>query len=390
MIEIIKKRNCSGCHACSNVCPKQCITMTEDSEGFLYPQIDEDKCVNCGLCEKVCPIINVPKALDNTILAYACKNRDNGARDLSSSGGVFSLMCNYVISKKGVVFGAAFDESFSVSHMYAETLEECEKFRGSKYVQSKIGDSYIKAKQFLDSERVVLFSGTPCQIAGLEAFLIKKYENLIMIDIACHGVPSPSVYKKYIDLLEEKNKSKISSISFRDKSTGWSKYSFRVDFENGNKAKEIGCNNIYMKGFLSDIYLRPSCYECKFKKPVTSADVTLADYWGIQKIHPDFDDDRGASLVLVNTKRGQDIIKNISSHIDIIKTDLEYAVSCNPCIARPVKYNCKRDEFFNEFHKNDIEKIIHKYTKFGLSKRIYRKTRGILSRISNFSHKFPQ
>lgn len=383
MIEIIKKQNCSGCHACSNVCPKQCITMTEDSEGFWYPQIDEDKCVNCGSCEKVCPIINVPKQLDCKIVAYACKNRYEDDRDMSSSGGVFSLMCKYVISQKGVVFGAAFDESFSVSHMHAETSEGCEKFRGSKYVQSKIGDSYIKAKQFLDSERVVLFSGTPCQIAGLETFLRKKYKNLIMIDIACHGVPSPSVYKKYVDLLEEKNKSKISSISFRDKSTGWSKYSFRVDFKNGAKLNEIGCNNTYMKGFLSDIYLRPSCYECKFKKPVTSADVTLADYWGVQKIHSDFDDDKGTSLVLVNTKIGEELIRNISSNMDIIKTDLEYASNCNPCIEKPVKYNSKRDEFFNEFHNNDIEKTIYKYTKVGLSKRIYRKIRGVLSRVSS-------
>ncbi|MGG7147408.1 Coenzyme F420 hydrogenase/dehydrogenase, beta subunit C-terminal domain [Clostridium butyricum] len=383
MIEITKKQNCSGCHACSSICHKQCITMTEDNEGFLYPQIDKKKCVNCGLCEKVCPIINVPKELDNTIVAYACKNKNDSDRSASSSGGIFSLMCRYAISKRGVVFGAAFDENFSVSHMYAETLEECEKFRGSKYVQSRIGDSHIKAKQFLESGRVVLFSGTPCQIAGLEAFLIKKYENLIMIDIACHGVPSPSIYKKYVDSLEEKNKSKIASISFRDKSTGWSKYSFRVDFENGDKVKEFGYNNVYMKGFLSDIYLRPSCYECKFKKPVTSADITLADYWGIQKIHPDFDDDRGASLALVNTRRGQDIIKNISSNMDIIETDLEYAINCNPCIVRPVKYNSKRDKFFNEFHKNNIEKTICKYTKVELSKKIYRKTRGILIRVKN-------
>lgn len=381
MIEIIKKQNCSGCHACSNICPKQCITMTEDNEGFLYPKIDKKKCINCGLCEKACPIINVPKQLDDKIVAYACKNIDDGYRDVSSSGGVFSLMCKYTISKKGVVFGAAFDESFSVNHMYAETLEECKKFMGSKYVQSKIGDSYIKAKQFLDNKRVVLFSGTPCQIAGLEAFLTKKYGNLIMIDIACHGVPSPRVYKKYVNSLEEKNKSRISSISFRDKSTGWNQYSFRVDFKNGYRVKEIGYNNIYMRGFLSDIYLRPSCYECKFKKPVTSADITLADYWGVQKIHPNFDDDRGVSLVLVNTIRGQDIFQNICSNMDIIETDLEYAISCNPCIVRAIKYKSKRDQFFNEFNKKDIEKTIHKYTKIGINKKIYRKIRGVFSKL---------
>ena len=254
MIKINEKKDCMGCHGCYNICPKSCITMESDSEGFWYPKVDEDKCIECGLCEKVCPIINPIKEMDYRIIAFACKNKDNEVRKLSSSGGVFSLLCNYVISKNGVVFGAAFDKEFNVRHMFAETLEECEKFRGSKYVQSKIGDTYIEAKKFLDKGRLVLFSGTPCQISGLESFLMKKYENLIMVDIACHGVPSPLVYKNYIKLLEEKNKSHMNSLSFRDKSTGWSKYSIKVDFNNGMNFKERGSDNIYERIFEGYIF----------------------------------------------------------------------------------------------------------------------------------------
>ncbi|MBY6917964.1 4Fe-4S dicluster domain-containing protein [Clostridium botulinum] len=381
MINISKKRDCSGCYGCANICPKQCISMKSDNEGFWYPKIDKDKCINCGLCEKVCPIINKSTDEKNDIISYACKNKDNKTRNTSSSGGIFSLLCNCVISKNGVVFGAAFNKEFEVNYMYAETVEQCEKFKGSKYVQSKIGNTYRQAKEFLDSGRIVLFSGTPCQISGLDSFLMKKYENLIMIDIACHGVPSPLVYKNYIESLENNNNSNISLFSFRDKSTGWKNYSLKVDFNNKKQVKEIGYNNIYIKGFLNDIYLRPSCYECKFKKPTTSADITLADYWGVQNIHPEFDDDKGTSLVLVNSKKGQDLFNEISHNMDFIKTDLDYAIRNNPCIVRPVKYNPKREKFFSEMNDNNIEKIIHKYTKVTFTQKVKRKTFGALRKI---------
>lgn len=381
MIKLIKKQDCSGCHACANVCPKQCISMKSDNEGFCYPQIDKDKCINCNLCEKVCPIINIPNKVNDKITAYACKNKDNETRNTSSSGGVFSLLCDYVISQNGIVFGAAFDENFNVKHIYAEELKECERFRGSKYVQSKIGDTYTKAKKFLDNGKIVLFSGTPCQISGLDSFLMKKYENLIMVDVACHGVPSPLVYKKYIKSLEEKNKSKVSFLSFRDKSTGWSKYSFIVDFKDGKKIKEIGSDNIYMKGFLSDIYLRPSCYDCRFKKPITSADITLADYWGIQNIHQEFDDDKGVSLVLVNTKKGQDILEKISSNMKVIKTDIEYAMENNPYIVGSVKYNKNRDKFFKLIEKEDLESSIIKSITNTFIQKVKCKIRSSLGKI---------
>lgn len=383
MITITKKEECCGCHACSNKCPKQCITMKVDNEGFWYPDIDKDICINCGMCEKVCPIIHNENIERKKSISYACKNNDNNVRKTSSSGGVFTLLCENVIKAGGVVFGACFDENFDVKHMYAETLIECEKFKGSKYVQSKIGNTYEQTKRFLDDGRLVLFSGTPCQISGLEAFLMKKYNNLISVDIACHGVPSPMVYKSYLEILKNKNNSEVSSLSFRDKSVSWKTYNFKACFKNNKEFNEVAGNNIYMKGFLSDIYLRPSCYDCKFKKPVTSADLTLADYWGVQNIHPEFDDDKGTSLILVNTQKGQDIFNKISIDMDVLKTDLDYALSNNQSIVRPVKRNTKREKFFRELRDNNLEKVITKYTEPDFMEKVKEKGLRILRKIKN-------
>ena len=193
MIEIIDKAKCCGCHACDNVCPKNCIKIIIDEEGFLYPKINKDICISCNLCEKVCPLIN---SIDNNefkSIAYACKNRNEQVRINSSSGGIFFLLCEEVINKNGVVFGATFDDNFNVKHSFTETLEECKAFRGSKYVQSSIGDMYKHAKRFLDQDRTVLFTGTQCQIKGLNIFLGKSYKNLLTVDVICHGVPSQSI-----------------------------------------------------------------------------------------------------------------------------------------------------------------------------------------------------
>ncbi|MDM0859164.1 Coenzyme F420 hydrogenase/dehydrogenase, beta subunit C-terminal domain [Clostridium perfringens] len=374
MINITNKANCHGCHACQSICPKSCISMEEDEKGFWYPKVNKELCVNCNLCEKVCSVINIPKRSNKLSIAYACKNKDNNERLNSSSGGVFIELCKYVLNNNGVVFGAAFDKEFNVIHDWSETLDGCNKFRGSKYVQSKIGEVYKISKKFLDEGRVVLFTGTPCQIAGLDKYLMKKYENLILLDIACHGVPSPLVYRKYINNIKRMNKSKIKNINFRDKSTGWKNYKFKIEFECGEFIQKNN-ENLYMNGFLQDLYLRDSCYQCKFKKPITSADITLADYWGIEKIHPDFDDDKGTSLILVNTEKGNNIFEIISNDIDNIKTDYEYAVKCNPSIIMPANYNKKIDKFFYDVNKGnyDLEKVIKNYTKVSFIRQFKRK-----------------
>ena len=382
MIEIRDKRNCSGCHGCYSICPKMCISMESDNEGFKYPVVDKKSCINCGLCEKVCPIIQEINIVDD-IIAYACKNKDLETRLSSSSGGVFYILAEYVIKNKGVVFGAKFNKNLEVEHDWSKTLEGCSKFKGSKYIQSNINSNYKKAKEFLEEGTLVLFSGTPCQISGLKKFLRKEYKNLICVDIACHGCPSPLVFKKYKEVLEKEFNSKINKFSFRNKKNGWKSYKISINFDNGEEKVEQAQHNIYIKGFLQDLYLRPSCYECKFKKPYTHADITLADYWGVQNIHPKIDDDKGVSLVLINSENGKDIFSKISNNLDILKTDLNYAMNNNVCIISPVKYNKKREKFFNEIQSKDIESLIEKNIRISLMKKVNIKIYSIISKIKS-------
>jgi len=387
VIKIVEKSKCNGCHGCMNVCPKGCISMESDNEGFLYPKIYEEKCINCNLCEKVCPIINNPKTGTVNTIAYACKNNNEQARKTSSSGGVFTLLCEEVIKRGGVVFGAAFDENFDVKHMYAETIQECEKFKGSKYVQSKIENTYKQARSFLNDKRFVLFSGTQCQIKGLNLFLTKDYNNLITSEIICHGVPSPKVFKLYKGNLKNKYNSNIKDIRFKDKVLGWNKSSYVTEFENNEVHSKPLNEDIYMKGFLSDLYLRPSCYECRAKNFSSNSDISLADYWGVERKHPEFDDDKGTSLVVVNTKKGKDIFEKISCNMEVIKTDIEYAIENNPCIVRPVKYNEKRKKFFKLIAKKELEYSIIKCITPTFGQKMKWKTRAGLGEIKRIIKK---
>lgn len=383
MIEIIDKGKCCGCHGCTNICPKSCISMEVDNEGFWYPKVDKNLCIDCHLCEKVCPILEVPQKKEVfTTLTYACKNKNDEVRVESSSGGVFSLLCKYVINREGVVFGASYDEDFNVRHTYVETLEECAQFRSSKYVQSKIGDTYKKVRTFLNQGRVVLFSGTPCQIEGLSGYLRKEYPNLIKVDIACHGVPSPKVYREYVTNLEREYHSKLTSLSFRNKDTGWNTYSFKAEFENGKVHQEIGYDNIYMKGFLSDIYLRPSCFECEFKKPRTTADITLGDYWGVKDIHPEFTDEKGVSLIFVHSQKGKDIFDQVSVNLEVVESDFDYATKCNPSIIKHAPYQPKRQQFFELLEQGvALNTAIEKCVKPTLLQRVKRKGKQVVKRI---------
>ena len=381
MIDIKKKSECCGCYACTNICPKQCIEMKIDNEGFWYPEVDKDRCIDCSLCEKVCPELATPKKEEFKTIAYACKNRNENVRLSSSSGGVFTSLCEYVINNGGVVFGVAFNEKFEVEHMEATTIEECEKFRGSKYVQSKIGETYKSAKKYLNEGRIVLFTGTQCQIKGLNLFLRKKYNNLIAVDIVCHGVPSPRVFNLYKENLKKEYNSEINSISFRDKSNGWKNYRYRISFKDGQVDQKLHHNNIYSKGFLKDLYLRPSCYSCEAKNFKSNSDITLADYWGVQNKHAEFDDDKGISLILVNSEKGQEIFTKISSDIEVIDTDLDYAISYNPSLVKHVEYNKDRDKFFEELNNDNLEQLIYKYTKITLVQKVKNKVKGLLSKI---------
>ncbi len=350
MIHIQDKKDCCGCNACVQHCPKQCITMKEDSEGFLYPKIDDSLCIDCGLCNKVCPVINQGD-VRQPIGVYAAKNPNEEIRRQSSSGGIFTMLAERIIDNGGVVFGAVFDEKWDVEHRYTETIEGIAAFRGSKYVQGRIGGIFKQAEVFLKQGRRVLFSGTPCQIAGLKLFLRKEYDNLITIDFICHGVPSPRIWQKYLeekinDLVTEK--SDIENVSFRDKSTGWSSYSFLITC-NSDKVthSELASKNPFMQGFLANLYLRPSCHNCPTKKLKSGSDLTLGDFWGIQNHYPKFSDDKGVSLVLINSEKGQKIFDLLKTE-NIVVTYFSALVG-NPSIEHSVAEPKYRKEFFERF-----------------------------------------
>ena len=348
-IEFIKKNQCCGCSACVQKCPKNAISLKEDEEGFFYPIVNKEKCINCGLCKKVCPFINYEvEQKENYPKAYAVKNKINKDILNSSSGGVFIAIAKYIIKENGVVFGAAYDENNNVNHISVEREEDLFKLQGSKYVQSNILNTFKDAKESLDKGKKVLFSGTPCQIRGLKNFLLKDYDNLITCDLVCHGVPSQKLFKTYLKSLEEKYQKKIKKYDFRNKDKkGWG-LTAKVTFEDG-KSKYINSDfDSYYSNFLDCNTYRESCYNCKFTTTNRNTDITLADYWGILSIHNDFYDEKGVSLILVNSKSGLDLLNNIADNIELIETDLNYAITKNKNLIQP----SVRPEKRNNIYKN--------------------------------------
>lgn len=393
MINIEHKEDCCGCASCVQKCPSHCLSMEEDSEGFLYPKINKKICIDCGLCEKVCPVINL--GLKHEPLAvYAAMTLDESVRVESSSGGIFTVLAEDVINRGGIVFGACFNKNWEVVHSYAENIADLGKFRGSKYVQSKIGNTFRNVESFLKEGRMVLFSGTPCQISGLHRFLRKDYENLLTVDIICHGVPSPGVFrtflrdeitkaaigggKKYvllpcIPLVTESerlgcnsNGVTIKSISFRDKRKGWKKFGFTLELSKVSAAGETirfysqykrVDKHPYMDGFLKDLYLRPSCYSCPAKHLASGSDITIGDYWGIETLMPQLNDDKGISAVTCNTAKGREVISSIHDRIKLYETHWTDLIQRNPAFLHSAKLTNKRSLFFGDDGRTFEQKI---------------------------------
>lgn len=419
MIRIIHKKDCCGCQACVQRCPKQCISMFEDEEGFLYPRVNASLCIDCGLCEKVCPELN-PLEPRKPLEIMAAKNMNEKERIQSSSGGVFFPLAKTVLSKGGVVFGALYDKHWEVVISYTEKLEEVKAMMGSKYLQARVDSAFQDAERILREGREVLFSGTPCQIAALLRYLQKDYKNLLTLDFICHGVPSPGVWRRYLQeevyasarrRVANREKSVLfsslsttpllESIVFRDKrKAGWKKFSFVVCLQSTFTAEknkvllsDMHYDNPYMRGFLADIYLRPSCYHCKAKSGSGHSDITVADFWGIRQVMPDFDDDKGVSLVLISTERGKKIFNMLP--IEVRQTSLEEALSFNPAYAQSALPHRKRAAFYKAFNERIplvtiIESILYipKYVCY------IQRVKGVLRRIlcgavkfSSFSRK---
>lgn len=342
-----KKSDCNGCGACSLRCPKKAIKMIEDEEGFLYPTIDKEKCVNCGLCKKICS--NNPVDCNQTSMYIAiAKNED--ILKTSASGGMFYLIARYIISKNGIVFGCKYDNDLNAIHDYTDTIEGLTAFQGSKYVRSDLKNSYKKVEDFLKQDRYVLFTGTPCQCAGLRAFLAKKYDKLITCEIICHANASPKIYKMYKNALTKYYvKSDIKNIIFRDKKKGWKSRSVTIIDKNNN----ITTENSYLKAFGRELINRPSCYECRFCSLKRYSDFTIGDAWGIDKINPSIEDkNTGISLLGVNSKNAEKIFENIKSNMIYFNVDEKIAFSYNH--HENGKPTFVRKSFFNKIFNKKI------------------------------------
>ncbi len=359
--EICDPSLCTGCSACVSSCPKSCIEMKPDKDGFLYPEIDDTKCISCGKCRNTCPVLNRYKDDNKEPEVMAAVNKKEDVRLNSSSGGVFSALAEKIISEGGVVFGAAYDKDFKVVHRAAENAEEIKAFRGSKYVQSEIGDSYRKAKEALESGRAVLFTGTPCQIGGLYACLNKEYDNLYTQDFICHGVPSPKVWKKYVKYREQAADSKTVNVSFRNKQNGWKRFSMRFDFVNGKDYTQILSNDLYMQGFLSHLFLRSSCHHCAFKNMHRKADITLADFWGVERIYPKRNDDKGVSLVMLQSEKGNALWVDVAGEFEHWQVPFADAIKSNSSYLRSFEASPLRERFLSDVDKMPVDKAIEKY-----------------------------
>lgn len=345
MITIKNKAHCCGCGACEQSCPKGCITMVPDEEGFLYPRVEETACVQCGLCEKVCPILSEKKPAAGPIAAYGAYSTDEEIRKSSSSGGIFSVLAGEILSRGGVIAGAAFDDDFSVRHILVEQDDRLHRLRGSKYVQSRMEDTYIQIRRLLKQGRTVLFTGVSCQVAGLKAFLGRDYEGLYTVDVLCHGVPSPKVWAAYCREQEAGHGQKLKAVSFRDKRISWRKYSLSMKFGETEYCRRGG-EDAYLQVFLRDLCLRPSCHSCRFKDIPRQSDLTIGDAWGIEKHMPDLDDDRGTSVVLVNSEKGRGLWDAVAGNVISRSGELDTLLPGDADSRRAVRPHPNRARFF--------------------------------------------
>lgn len=344
MIRISDKSLCCGCTACVAVCPAQCIVFRRDREGFDYPVANPDLCIHCGKCESVCPVLN-PLEPDGPMASYAVRIPE--FVEGSSSGGVFPALARNVIAAGGVVYGAVFNPDMTVGHMAAETMSEVGRMRGSKYVQSDLYDSFGEIKEYLKQGRPVLFSGTPCQVAGLNRFLGKKHDSLLTVELACHGVPSPGVWEKYLDALSLKYGGMVSEVNFRDKSRSWRNYDFTVSIGD-TRVSVPHHEDPFMALFLQNMTLRPSCYECPSKGGRSHADIILADLWNMVSVPDIQDDDKGMSLAVANTLNGKVALQALN--VEFIDVDLVSARQKNSGFENSARCPEHRSEFFSGLH----------------------------------------
>lgn len=375
------KKKCVGCGACSIICCANAIKMQYDNEGFYYPIVDFSLCVDCGACNGICPVENSKKATGSIVKCYAAYSNNKSTIVASSSGGIYTEIVSDIFRRSGKVYGVAYCDDMQVKHQRMNSIEDIEKFQGSKYVQSDMSEIFSEIKQLLKEGTLVYFSGTPCQVHALKCYLRKEYKNLFTQDIICHGVPSPLIFSKYVSEQEKKNQSKVTSVLFREKKYGWENYSTVIQFENGKTTRRIAKLNPYMKLFYSNLSLRPSCFECPFKMQQRVSDITLADFWGVSGFLPKFSKDQGVNLVMVNSQKGEELFNSIQQSVTYKEVNKENVLLTFSTITKSAAKPLLRDDFFSKLPNFTINELSKCFCKESLPTIIKRYLRVLYKQI---------
>lgn len=362
-------QKCSGCGLCEHLCPKNAITMVE-KDGFLYPNVNENTCVYCGVCVKLCPVNSEKLTESNCIEAFAVKHKDSNVIFNSSSGGIFTALSDKILENNGYIIGADFDDDMNLVHTTTSTTEGRDRMRGSKYIQSNTVGIYKAIRDLLNEDKPILFTGTPCQAAAVRKAFPNK-DNLYIVDIICHGVPSPEVWKKYVEFIEKKYKKKLTFFSFRNKSlSGWRKYSAKLTFDDKTEILHNDYTGSFIELFRYDVCLRPSCTECIFTSMNRQGDITIGDFWGIENTIPEISDNKGISAVMINTEKGKRLFEQIKDKINVYPTTQKDIAKKQPNLSVSSSYSNKASSFKQDLNNMPFEKILKKYTRVGLKRRI--------------------
>ena len=387
MISITNKINCCGCNACGDVCPCGAISFKTDNEGFWYPQVDESRCVDCGLCERVCPVISQADFIEryDRPVVYAAYNKDEAIRLDSTSGGVHSMLADKMFDKDAFVGGAVYNQDHTVSQIITDKRERLPEIRSSKYLQSNASSVYQAIETRLKEGRNVFFCGTPCQVQALYKVLGKDYDNLVTADFICRGVNSPKVFLSYMDMLEKKYGSRARDIKFKSKEKGWHNFSIRVKFENGKVYCKDRWHDLFFIGYLQyNNFVRPSCYDCKFKCFPQKADITLADFWGIEKLDPSMDQDKGTSMVMINSDKGAALFDTVKGDLVYKEFSQKEASVGNPAMNHSLSSAFKtRESFFADLDAMPFDKLALKYFPNGNGRPELNKYMKIFDKIRN-------
>lgn len=364
MYQICPDEKCMSCMACFSICPVHAIRIVQNSKGFYRPQVDQEICIQCCLCQKVCPGLLPPTEIKEPMEVFACWSKDESIRERSSSGGLFTHIARTVLNQGGVVFGGSFADHFEVVHQGVDKEEQLGRLQGSKYVQSRIGNSLREVREFLNQGRNVLFAGVPCQVAGLQKFLDisgSDCSRLLLVDLVCHGSPSPFVYDQYLQFQEKSFESAIRSLSFRSKPKGWHNFGMEIRFENGERYFNDLLTDPYIVGFLKNYFLNDACYHCPFAKANRVGDLTIADFWGYEETEGFPDDDRGITLGMIGSAQGHEVFHKIKKEIIYSPKELNEAVMGNEGLKKPSFRNHRYDEFWLDFQKLNFVELREKY-----------------------------